>query len=152
MHRARGLSLGVGGAGGGEGWCCWGLAEPGRPPPQDAHHHHWREGNLPSGARCEVCRKTCGSSDVLAGVRCEWCGVQVGLCAVLASGGGGAQVGLCGGGGAACRWGFVGWGCPEGRSGMVEFLVGREGMGSSWGRGVIVLGGGEEWIYYPFGK
>ncbi|XP_044123918.1 diacylglycerol kinase theta isoform X1 [Neovison vison] len=42
----------------------------------DAHHHHWREGNLPSGARCEVCRKTCGSSDVLAGVRCEWCGVQ----------------------------------------------------------------------------
>lgn len=35
---------------------------------------------------------------------------------------------------------------------MVEFLVGREGMGSSWGRGVIVLGGGEEWIYYPFGK
>ncbi|XP_027453533.1 diacylglycerol kinase theta isoform X1 [Zalophus californianus] len=42
----------------------------------DMHHHHWREGNLPSGARCEVCRKTCGSSDVLAGVRCEWCGVQ----------------------------------------------------------------------------
>ncbi|XP_073094008.1 diacylglycerol kinase theta isoform X3 [Manis javanica] len=41
-----------------------------------AHHHHWREGNLPSGARCEVCRKACGSSDVLAGVRCEWCGVQ----------------------------------------------------------------------------
>ncbi|XP_032712720.1 diacylglycerol kinase theta [Lontra canadensis] len=42
----------------------------------DTHHHHWREGNLPSGARCEVCRKTCGSSDVLAGLRCEWCGVQ----------------------------------------------------------------------------
>nr|XP_004656191.2 diacylglycerol kinase theta isoform X1 [Jaculus jaculus] len=42
----------------------------------DIYHHHWREGNLPSGARCEVCRKTCGSSDVLAGVRCEWCGVQ----------------------------------------------------------------------------
>ncbi|XP_057560862.1 diacylglycerol kinase theta isoform X3 [Hippopotamus amphibius kiboko] len=42
----------------------------------DAHLHHWREGNLPSGARCELCRKTCGSSDVLAGVRCEWCGVQ----------------------------------------------------------------------------
>ncbi|XP_058402477.1 diacylglycerol kinase theta isoform X3 [Diceros bicornis minor] len=42
----------------------------------DTHLHHWREGNLPSGARCEVCRKTCGSSDVLAGVRCEWCGVQ----------------------------------------------------------------------------
>ncbi|KAG8508623.1 Diacylglycerol kinase theta, partial [Galemys pyrenaicus] len=49
------------------------------PPPQDPRdpqHHHWREGNLPSGARCEVCRKACGSSDVLAGVRCEWCGVQ----------------------------------------------------------------------------
>ncbi|XP_008567756.1 PREDICTED: diacylglycerol kinase theta [Galeopterus variegatus] len=44
----------------------------------DTYLHHWREGNLPSGARCEVCRKTCGSSDVLAGVRCEWCGVQVG--------------------------------------------------------------------------
>ncbi|KAK2499459.1 LOW QUALITY PROTEIN: hypothetical protein MC885_006166, partial [Smutsia gigantea] len=42
----------------------------------DAHHHHWREGNLPPGARCEVCRKACGSFDVLAGVRCEWCGVQ----------------------------------------------------------------------------
>nr|XP_034364330.1 diacylglycerol kinase theta isoform X2 [Arvicanthis niloticus] len=42
----------------------------------DMYHHHWREGNLPSGARCEVCRKTCGSSDVLAGVHCEWCGVQ----------------------------------------------------------------------------
>ncbi|XP_008840011.1 diacylglycerol kinase theta isoform X2 [Nannospalax galili] len=42
----------------------------------DTYHHHWREGNLPSGARCEVCRKTCGSSDVLAGVHCEWCGVQ----------------------------------------------------------------------------
>ncbi|XP_070256842.1 diacylglycerol kinase theta isoform X2 [Myotis yumanensis] len=42
----------------------------------DTHHHHWREGNLPSGARCEVCRKACGSSEVLAGLRCEWCGVQ----------------------------------------------------------------------------
>ncbi|OWK13801.1 hypothetical protein Celaphus_00017221 [Cervus elaphus hippelaphus] len=42
----------------------------------DAHLHHWREGTLPSGARCELCRKTCGSSDVPAGVRCEWCGVQ----------------------------------------------------------------------------
>ncbi|XP_020031038.1 diacylglycerol kinase theta isoform X1 [Castor canadensis] len=42
----------------------------------DTYQHHWREGNLPSGARCEVCRKTCGSSDVLAGVRCEWCGIQ----------------------------------------------------------------------------
>ncbi|XP_016014754.2 diacylglycerol kinase theta isoform X2 [Rousettus aegyptiacus] len=42
----------------------------------DARRHHWREGNLPPGARCEVCRKACGSSDVLAGLRCQWCGVQ----------------------------------------------------------------------------
>uniref|UniRef100_A0A4W5PEM3 diacylglycerol kinase (ATP) n=1 Tax=Hucho hucho TaxID=62062 RepID=A0A4W5PEM3_9TELE len=41
----------------------------------DILHHHWREGNIPSGARCEVCRRTCGSSDVLAGMRCEWCGM-----------------------------------------------------------------------------
>ncbi|XP_075869760.1 diacylglycerol kinase theta isoform X2 [Nelusetta ayraudi] len=38
-------------------------------------HHHWREGHLPPTARCQVCRRTCTSSDVLAGVRCEWCGV-----------------------------------------------------------------------------
>ncbi|KAM4854143.1 diacylglycerol kinase theta [Thomomys bottae] len=51
----------------------------------DTQLHHWREGNLPSGARCEVCKKSCSSSDVLAGVRCEWCGVQAhsGCCAVL---------------------------------------------------------------------
>ncbi|CAN9514629.1 unnamed protein product [Ophioblennius macclurei] len=42
---------------------------------QDVFHHHWREGNLPSAARCEVCRRSCGSSDVLAGMRCEWCGI-----------------------------------------------------------------------------
>ncbi|XP_048220035.1 diacylglycerol kinase theta isoform X2 [Perognathus longimembris pacificus] len=48
--------------------------------------HHWREGNLPSGARCEVCKKSCSSSDVLAGMRCQWCGVQAHsvCCAVLA--------------------------------------------------------------------
>ncbi|XP_069877742.1 diacylglycerol kinase theta isoform X1 [Dipodomys merriami] len=58
---------------------------------QDGHQdhdmflHHWREGNLPSGARCEVCKKSCSSSDVLAGVRCEWCGTQAhsACCAVL---------------------------------------------------------------------
>ncbi|XP_055977482.1 diacylglycerol kinase theta isoform X2 [Sorex fumeus] len=50
----------------------------------DAQRHHWREGNLPAGARCQVCRKTCGSSDVLAGVRCEWCGVQAhSVCAAV---------------------------------------------------------------------
>ncbi|TDH07298.1 hypothetical protein EPR50_G00104560 [Perca flavescens] len=43
-------------------------------PLQDTFHHHWREGNLPSAARCDVCRRSCGSSDVLAGMRCEWCG------------------------------------------------------------------------------
>ncbi|KAM4621925.1 diacylglycerol kinase theta [Polymixia lowei] len=42
---------------------------------QDTFHHHWREGNLWSGARCEVCRRSCGSSDVLSGMRCEWCGI-----------------------------------------------------------------------------
>uniref|UniRef100_A0A670Y9A8 Diacylglycerol kinase n=1 Tax=Pseudonaja textilis TaxID=8673 RepID=A0A670Y9A8_PSETE len=41
----------------------------------DMYHHHWREGNLPSGSRCKVCKKTCGSSDVLSGMRCEWCGI-----------------------------------------------------------------------------
>ncbi|KAJ3602777.1 hypothetical protein NHX12_030525 [Muraenolepis orangiensis] len=41
----------------------------------DTFQHHWREGNLPSGARCEVCRRSCASSDVLAGMRCEWCGI-----------------------------------------------------------------------------
>ncbi|KFV00402.1 Diacylglycerol kinase theta, partial [Pterocles gutturalis] len=40
---------------------------------QDIYHHHWREGNLSSSARCEVCKKTCGSSEVLSGMRCEWC-------------------------------------------------------------------------------
>ncbi|XP_035281830.1 diacylglycerol kinase theta isoform X1 [Anguilla anguilla] len=41
----------------------------------DTYHHHWREGNMSSGARCEVCRRTCGSSEVLSGMRCEWCGI-----------------------------------------------------------------------------
>ncbi|XP_063150923.1 diacylglycerol kinase theta isoform X2 [Candoia aspera] len=41
----------------------------------DMYHHHWREGNLPTGSRCKVCKKTCGSSEVLSGMRCEWCGI-----------------------------------------------------------------------------
>lgn len=41
----------------------------------DTYHHHWREGNLSSSARCEFCKKTCGSSEVLSGMRCEWCGI-----------------------------------------------------------------------------
>uniref|UniRef100_A0A4W3J134 Diacylglycerol kinase n=1 Tax=Callorhinchus milii TaxID=7868 RepID=A0A4W3J134_CALMI len=43
----------------------------------DLYHHHWREGNLSSNARCEVCKKSCGSSEVLSGMRCEWCGTMV---------------------------------------------------------------------------
>ncbi|KAK5864312.1 hypothetical protein PBY51_015564 [Eleginops maclovinus] len=42
---------------------------------QDTFHHHWREGNLSSAARCDVCRRSCGSSDVMTGTRCEWCGI-----------------------------------------------------------------------------
>ncbi|XP_077466029.1 diacylglycerol kinase theta [Stigmatopora argus] len=42
---------------------------------QDTFGHHWREGNLPAGARCCACRRSCGSSDVLAGLRCEWCNI-----------------------------------------------------------------------------
>uniref|UniRef100_A0A8B9K832 Diacylglycerol kinase n=1 Tax=Astyanax mexicanus TaxID=7994 RepID=A0A8B9K832_ASTMX len=41
----------------------------------DMYHHHWREGNIASGARCEICRRACSSSDVLSGMRCEWCGI-----------------------------------------------------------------------------
>ncbi|XP_058157876.1 LOW QUALITY PROTEIN: diacylglycerol kinase theta [Dasypus novemcinctus] len=46
------------------------------PQDHDTYHHHWREGSLSSGARCDVCHKACGSSEVLVGLRCEWCGVQ----------------------------------------------------------------------------
>ena len=46
---------------------------------KDTFPHHWREGNIPSGARCEICRRTCSSSDVLAGMRCQWCGITVRL-------------------------------------------------------------------------
>ncbi|XP_064653188.1 diacylglycerol kinase theta-like isoform X3 [Lineus longissimus] len=38
-------------------------------------YHHWREGNLPGNSKCIVCKKTCWSSECLAGMRCEWCGV-----------------------------------------------------------------------------
>ncbi|XP_029458619.1 diacylglycerol kinase theta [Rhinatrema bivittatum] len=41
----------------------------------DTCYHHWREGNFSSSARCEVCKRTCGSSEVLSGMRCEWCGI-----------------------------------------------------------------------------
>ncbi|XP_046350974.1 diacylglycerol kinase theta-like isoform X3 [Haliotis rufescens] len=39
------------------------------------HFHHWREGNLPPNSKCVACKKTCWSSECLAGMRCEWCGV-----------------------------------------------------------------------------
>ncbi|KAM9834364.1 diacylglycerol kinase theta-like isoform X4 [Syngnathus typhle] len=42
---------------------------------QGMFQHHWREGNLASSSRCHLCRRSCSSSDVLAGMRCEWCGV-----------------------------------------------------------------------------
>ena len=41
------------------------------------HFHHWREGNLPPNSKCVACKKTCWSSECLAGMRCEWCGVTV---------------------------------------------------------------------------
>lgn len=39
--------------------------------------HYWREGNLPTGAKCLVCRKSCWSGECLAGWKCEWCGLAV---------------------------------------------------------------------------
>ncbi|XP_038648838.1 diacylglycerol kinase theta [Scyliorhinus canicula] len=44
---------------------------------RESYHHHWREGNLSSSARCDVCKKSCSSSEVLSGIRCEWCGTTV---------------------------------------------------------------------------
>ncbi|VDO96237.1 unnamed protein product [Soboliphyme baturini] len=48
-------------------------------PATQKQHHHWREGNLPAGSKCAVCRKTCWSAECLAGMRCEWCCVTVSL-------------------------------------------------------------------------
>ncbi|XP_057371949.1 diacylglycerol kinase theta-like [Daphnia carinata] len=39
--------------------------------------HYWREGNLPTGAKCIYCRKSCWSAECLAGWKCEWCGFAV---------------------------------------------------------------------------
>ena len=39
--------------------------------------HHWREGNLPSNSKCFYCKKTCWTSECLAGMKCEWCGITV---------------------------------------------------------------------------
>eukprot|EP00052_Salpingoeca_macrocollata_P015685 m.125202 g.125202 ORF g.125202 m.125202 type:complete len:1071 (-) comp19772_c0_seq1:251-3463(-) len=35
--------------------------------------HQWMQGNLPSGSRCVVCVKSCGSSKSLKHYRCLWC-------------------------------------------------------------------------------
>ncbi|XP_034936028.1 diacylglycerol kinase theta isoform X2 [Chelonus insularis] len=40
------------------------------------HTHHWREGNLPTGSKCTLCRKSC-STECLSGFRCEWCGMTL---------------------------------------------------------------------------
>ncbi|PAV83429.1 hypothetical protein WR25_08674 [Diploscapter pachys] len=37
-------------------------------------YHHMREGNLPKDSKCVVCKKSCFSTECLAGMRCEWCG------------------------------------------------------------------------------
>src|SRR5947209_4560357 len=44
---------------------------PGRELSSVRHIHHWREGNLLSNSKCAVCKKTCWSSECLAGYRYE---------------------------------------------------------------------------------
>ncbi|XP_030762048.1 diacylglycerol kinase theta isoform X2 [Sitophilus oryzae] len=46
---------------------------PGKEVEEVVHTHQWREGNLPSGSKCEYCRKTCSNTECLSGFRCEWC-------------------------------------------------------------------------------
>ena len=36
-------------------------------------NHQWMRGNLPSSAKCVVCKKACGSTKRLEGYRCLWC-------------------------------------------------------------------------------
>ncbi len=50
---------------------------PGRTLEEIRPAHYWREGNLPPGAKCLVCRKSCWSAECLAGWKCEWCGLAV---------------------------------------------------------------------------
>jgi len=47
---------------------------PNRNLKSTTHFHHWHEGNLPSNSKCVVCKKTCWTSECLAGMKCEWCG------------------------------------------------------------------------------
>ncbi len=44
---------------------------------QGENEHHWFEGNLPSGSKCCVCKKTCSTSECLASVKCKWCSTTV---------------------------------------------------------------------------
>lgn len=44
---------------------------PGRELSSVRHIHHWREGNLVPNSKCAVCKKTCWSSECLAGYRLE---------------------------------------------------------------------------------
>ncbi|CAB4002676.1 diacylglycerol kinase theta isoform X4, partial [Paramuricea clavata] len=37
------------------------------------NEHHWQEGNLPSGSKCFLCKKSCSTSECLASVKCKWC-------------------------------------------------------------------------------
>ncbi|GIX91879.1 hypothetical protein CDAR_511782 [Caerostris darwini] len=48
---------------------------PSRDQAKVTQYHHWREGNLPGNSKCNLCKKTCWSSECLAGMRCEWCGM-----------------------------------------------------------------------------
>ncbi|CAL1279215.1 unnamed protein product [Larinioides sclopetarius] len=48
---------------------------PSRDQAKVTQYHHWREGNLPGNSKCQLCKKTCWSSECLAGMRCEWCGM-----------------------------------------------------------------------------
>ncbi|XP_033117399.1 diacylglycerol kinase theta-like isoform X3 [Anneissia japonica] len=35
--------------------------------------HHWREGNLPHNGKCALCKKTCGTTECLSSMKCNWC-------------------------------------------------------------------------------
>lgn len=36
--------------------------------------HHWREGNISPSAKCAYCKRTCGSIECPASMKCSWCG------------------------------------------------------------------------------
>ena len=44
---------------------------------QGENEHHWQEGNLPSGSKCFLCKKSCSTSECLASVKCKWCATTV---------------------------------------------------------------------------